>query len=170
MHHSHKTRAILSTTVLALSLATAVTVSHSSPASAATGYSISSGTWNVHSCPATCTPVDSISAGPIPNLVCQLPGPAVSVPGFGTSGIYDMIRTPRGTLGYVSDLGVLQTRYAAFTPGLPRCDASGVQELTVAPVAQGAGYSWIFTCAYKVLVQKQLWSCWVAAGKYLLTP
>ena len=64
-------------------------ITGSSAANAATGYSISSGTWNVRSCPATCGVVSTIS-GSIPDLVCQSSGPAVTVTGFGTS-------TPAGT-------------------------------------------------------------------------
>ena len=136
---------------------------------AATGYSISSGTWNVRSCPATCAPVDTVTAGALPNLVCQVAGPPVSVSGFGTSNIYDLIKTSHGVLGYVSDLAVAQTLYGQFTPSLPRCDASGAWNSTVAPAASGTGYSWIVTCATKVYLGK-VWACWAAGAKYLFTP
>src|SRR6476660_2081211 len=44
-------------------------------AQAATGYSISSGTWNVRSCPATCEVVGGTISGSIPDLICQTSGP-----------------------------------------------------------------------------------------------
>ena len=73
-------------------LAVALVAMASPAAMASRRYSISSGTWNVRSCLATCGTVDTIS-GSIPNLVCQTSGPAVTVSGFGTSTVYDMIRT-----------------------------------------------------------------------------
>jgi len=140
-------------------------VTGSSAANAATGYSISSGTWNVRSCPATCGVVSTIS-GSIPDLVCQSSGPAVTVTGFGTSTIYDMIRTPSGVLGYMSDLGVLQTPYAQFSPNLPRCTAGP------GPASEAAfnwGYGWVAWCAFRVATGK-LWACYQRAWVQLFLP
>jgi hypothetical protein len=136
-------------------------------AQAASGYSISSGTWNVRSCPGVCGTVATITQGAIPDLVCQVPGPQVSASGFGASAVYDLVRTPNGVLGYISDLGVAPTPYARFDPNLPRCDGAG--DSPVPPAASGTGYSWIVSCTYKV-IRGQKWACWVAAGKYLFAP
>jgi hypothetical protein len=135
-------------------------------AMAATGYSTYSGsTWNVRSCPATCGGLGTIS-GSIPNLVCQTSGPAVSVSGFGTSTIYDLVRLSSGTLGYMSDLGVQQTPYGQFSPNLPRCTAAPSADTAV---ATSAGYSWILSCSYQVLNGKE-WACWVAGLRTLFLP
>lgn len=138
-------------------------------ADAAPGYTISSGTWNVRSCPATCQPVDTIATGGIPDLLCQVSGPPVTVVGFGTSTIYDMIRTPRGLLGYVSDLAVSQTLYARYSSWLPLCDAATTYNNSVAPTASRTGYSWIGSCAYQVS-QGKVWACWVYGAAWLFAP
>jgi hypothetical protein len=156
-----------STRVAVAALLAAVLVATlGSAANAATGYSTYSGsTWNVRSCPATCTVVATIS-GSIPNLVCQSSGPAVTVSGFGTSTIYDMVRTSSGVLGYMSDLGVAQTPYGVFSPNLPRCTAApGPATQT----ATNSGYSWIITCSFQVWAGKT-WACWQAGLKQLFIP
>lgn len=134
-------------------------------ADAAGGYSISSGTWNVRSCPATCGALGTVT-GSLPDLVCQTGGPAVTVQGFGTSTIYDLVRMPSGQLGYISDLGVLQTLYAQFTPGLPRCTA-GAGPATEA--ASNWGYGWVAWCSAKVYMGK-LWACWQRSIVQLFLP
>ena len=132
-------------------------VSTADAANAASGYSLSSGSsWNVRSCPATCSTVGSTISGSIPDLVCQTSGPAVTVSGFGTSTIYDMVRTPAGILGYISDLGVAQTLYAQFTPGLPRCSAASPSAGTEAAAAED--YSWIAICSGEVWAG-EVWAC-----------
>jgi hypothetical protein len=146
-------------------LAVALVAMASPAAMASRRYSISSGTWNVRSCLATCGTVDTIS-GSIPNLVCQTSGPAVTVSGFGTSTVYDMIRTPAGVLGYISDLGVLQTPYAQFSPYLPRCTA-GAGPATEATTS--SGYGWIASCSFSVWTGRE-WSCWAAGLRYLFLP
>src|SRR5687768_736166 len=110
---------------------------------------------------ATCNVVSTISAGPIANLVCQVPGPAVTVSGFGTSTVYDLVKTSQGVLGYVSDLAVLQTPYARFDSRLPRCDAAGGQVNTA---ATKSGYGWVASCAVKVATGDR-WACWKAGLK-----
>jgi len=119
----------------------------------------------VRSCPATCGVIGTMS-GSIPNLVCQTSGPAVSVYGFGTSTIYDMVSLPSGTLGYMSDLGVQQTPYGQFSPNLPRCTAAPSADTAV---ASGNGYSWILSCSYQVLNGKE-WACWARGLLYLFLP
>jgi hypothetical protein len=146
-------------------LAVALVVLAVSPAQAAPGYSTYPGsTWNVRNLPATGTVVGTIS-GSIPDLLCQEAGPAVSVPGFGTSTIYDLVRLPNGTLGYMSDLGVRQTRYAVFTPELPRCRAGQTPQSEVL-AAGGYSYGWIVGCAAKVALGR-VWSCYVDGAKSL---
>jgi hypothetical protein len=136
-------------------------------ANAAPGYSLYAGSsWNVRSCPATCDVVGGTISGAIPDLVCQTAGPAVTVSGFGTSTIYDLVRTPVGILGYISDLGVAQTLYAQFTPGLPRCTSSPGP---ATEAATGSGYGWIVSCSGQVLIG-QKWACWKAALRYLFLP
>jgi hypothetical protein len=153
---------LVATAVLALALVSAATPS----AMAATGYSTYSGsTWNVRSCPATCGVMGTIS-GSIPNLVCQTSGPAASVSGFGTSTIYDLVRMPSGTLGYMSDLGVQQTPYGQFSPNLPRCTA-GPGPATEA--ATNSGYGWIATCTVSWALGR-VWACWAAGLRYLFVP
>ena len=148
--------------VLALAFVTTVTPS----AMAATGYSTYPGsTWNVRSCPATCGVMGTIS-GSIPDLVCQTSGPAVSVSGFGTSTIYDLVRMPSGALGYMSDLGVQQTPYGQFSPNLPRCTA-GPGPATEA--ATSSGYGWIATCTVSWAIGRE-WACWAAGLRYLFVP
>lgn len=135
-------------------------------AAAVGGYSISSGTWNVRSCPATCGVIGTISAGPIGNLVCQVPGPSVTVSGFGTSDVWDLVTLPSGRLGYVSDLAVLQTPYARFDPRLPRCDA---QASPAPSTASSTGYSWIHSCV-GLISKGRLWACWVLGTASLFIP
>ncbi len=148
--------------VLILALVTGVAPS----AMAATGYSTYSGsTWNVRSCPATCSVLGTMS-GSIPNLICQTGGPAVSASGFGTSTIFDLVSLPSGTLGYMSDLGIQQTPYGQFSPNLPRCTAAPSADTAV---ATSHGYSWILSCSYQVLNGKE-WACWAAGLRMLFLP
>jgi hypothetical protein len=155
---------VLLTSVSVLALAVAIMTGPS--AMAATGYSTYSGSnWNVRSCAATCSVIGAIS-GSIPNLVCQTSGPAVSVSGFGTSTIYDLVSLPSGTLGYMSDLGVQQTPYGHFSPNLPSCTAAPSADTAV---ASGNGYSWIRSCSGQVLSGRE-WACWVRGLVYLFLP
>jgi hypothetical protein len=152
--------------VVAAVLATVLVMMAAGTAHAAGGYSTYSGsTWNVRSCPSTCAVGTTIS-GPIPNLVCQTSGPAVTLPGFGTSTIYDLVKAPSGLLGYMSDLGVRQTPYGVFSPNLPRCDA---RPGPTTEAVTSAGYGWIPWCSYRVLSGK-LWACWAAGLRYLFIP
>ncbi len=164
---SHLSR--LTATLLTLITLASLAVFGAPMANAASGYSISAGTWNVRACPATCGVVGTISQGGIPNLVCQVSGPTVSASGFGSSSVYDLVKTPSGVLGYISDLGVSETPYAAFDPRLPRCEATTSQSSSVAPAATGTGYGWIPSCAYQVYNGK-LWACWWSGVKWLFTP
>ncbi len=90
----------------------------------------------------------------------------MTVSGFGTSTIYDMVRTPSGVLGYISDLGVLQTPYAQFSPNLPRCTA-GPGPTTEAVTR--AGYGWVAWCSFQVWTGK-VWACWAAGLRQLFVP
>ncbi len=138
----------------------------SSKAMAAPGYSTYSGsTWNVRSCPSTCAAVATMS-GSILDLICQTSGPAVSVAGFGTSAIYDLVRTTSGALGYMSDLGVQQTPYGVFSPNLPRC-TSGPGP--AAEAATNSGYGWIASCSIQYFFGKE-WACLGAGLRYLFLP
>ncbi len=150
--------------VAALTLALVMAVAPS--AMAATGYSTYPGSnWNVRSCPATCSVLGTIS-GSIPDLVCQTSGPTVSVSGFGTSTIYDLVRMPSGALGYMSDLGIQQTPYGQFSPNLPRCTA-GPGPATEA--ATKSGYGWIATCTVSWATGR-VWACWAAGLRWLFVP
>lgn len=155
---------VLRATICALVIAIAAV--NGGVANAVTGYSISSGAWNVRSCPATCDVVGGTVSGSLPDLVCQTAGPSVTVSGFGTSTIYDLVRTPAGVLGYISDLGVLQTPYAQFSPNLPRCSAGA------GPATEAAthwGYGWIVTCSGSVLFGR-VWACWKQVVVQLFLP
>lgn len=91
-----------------------------SPAGAVSGYTISGGPWNVRSCSSTvCPVVDTISNGAIPDLTCQTYGEVVTF-GSDASSIWDRVRTPRGTVGYLTDLAVVESWYS-FDPRIPRC-------------------------------------------------
>jgi hypothetical protein len=167
-------RRISRRTYLAVSMAIALVATvvalgvGSSRASAATGYSISSGTWNVRGCPvpSSCGVDESIGSGPLSNLVCQVAGTTVSVPGFGTSAVWDLVRAPSGRLGYVSDLAVAETAYARFDTRMPRCDAPSQPAATS---AASSSYAWMWSCTGKVIGGSR-WACWTAGLKFLFTP
>jgi len=60
------------------------------------------------------------AAGTAINIACQVAGESVSLPGWGTSSVWDRLN---GYNGYISDLFVQETPYAQFDPRIPRCDA-----------------------------------------------
>ena len=163
-------RALIMATTLtvALALVAGLSTYRSGSAHAATGYSVSAGMWNVRSCPqpSSCGAEELIGSGPLASVVCQMPGATSTVAGFGTSSVWDLVKTPAGRLGYISDLAVAQTLYAQFDPRLPRCDSPSSPG---AGAAESSSYTWLFSCAGKVFSGKR-WACWTAAGKYLFTP
>ncbi len=61
------------------------------------------------------------AAGTAIDIACQTTGQTVSLPGWGTSPIWDKLNGYGG--GYISDLFVRETPYAQFDPRLPRCGA-----------------------------------------------
>jgi len=78
------------------------------------------GSWTVRSGASTSnTAVGSVSNGQTVSLRCQVVGQQVTVSGFGTSSIWDYI----ANRGYMSDLGIRETRYAQRDPRLPDCNA-----------------------------------------------
>ena len=62
------------------------------------------------------------AAGTAIDIACQTAGQTVSLPGWGTSSIWDKLNGYGG--GYISDLFVRETAYARFDPRLPQCGAS----------------------------------------------
>ncbi len=60
-------------------------------------------------------------AGTAIDIACQTAGQTVSLPGWGTSPIWDKLNGYGN--GYISDLFVRETSYAQFDPRLPRCGA-----------------------------------------------
>jgi hypothetical protein len=62
------------------------------------------------------------AAGTAIDIACQTAGQTVSLPGWGTSPIWDKLDGYGG--GYISDLFVSETSYARFDPRLPQCGAS----------------------------------------------
>lgn len=62
------------------------------------------------------------AAGTAIDIACQTAGQTVSLPGWGTSPIWDKLNGYGG--GYISDLFVRETTYARFDPRLPQCGAS----------------------------------------------
>ena len=61
------------------------------------------------------------AAGTAIDIACQTTGQTVSLPGWGTSPIWDKLNGYGGR--YISDLFVRETPYAQFDPRLPRCGA-----------------------------------------------
>jgi hypothetical protein len=53
------------------------------------------------------------------SIVCQAGGENITVPGFGTSAIWDKLDGYHD--GYIPDLLVKETRYAQFDSRIPRC-------------------------------------------------
>jgi hypothetical protein len=62
------------------------------------------------------------AAGTAIDIACQTAGQTVSLPGWGTSPIWDKLNGYGG--GYISDLFVRGTPYGRFDPSLPQCGAS----------------------------------------------
>ena len=61
------------------------------------------------------------AAGTAIDIACQTAGQTVSLPGWGTSPIWDKLNGYGG--GYISDLFVRETAYARFDPRLSQCGA-----------------------------------------------
>lgn len=78
------------------------------------------GSWTVRSTASVANnAVGSVSNGQTVSIRCQVVGQQVSVSGYGTSSIWDYI----ANRGYMSDLGIRETRYAQRDPRLPDCNA-----------------------------------------------
>lgn len=117
MRISHASKAAVA--VLAALMAGVITPAR---ADAVDGYTIGGGPWNIRSCGSrVCPVVGSIPDGPIPDLICQSSGQEVYLGGTLQSVVWDKVRTASGTVGFVTDLAVLETPLGSFDARIPRC-------------------------------------------------